>query len=70
MIDKTKQIGKFTTDSDAFNFVLKLKSSSSLRIHDRWYFSEKAKKTLTIRKYEFIFFDDRFVNLHCLEYLD
>ena len=64
VIDKTKQIGKFTTDSDAFNFTWKLKSSSSLSIHDLWYFSEK---TLTIRKYEFSFFDDSFVNLHCLE---
>ena len=47
VIDKTKQIGQFTTDSDAFNFVLKLKSSSSLSIYDLWYFSDK---TLTISK--------------------
>ena len=52
VIDKTKQIGEFTTDSDAFNFVLKLKSSSSLSTHDLWCFSEK---TLTIRKNEFSF---------------
>ena len=50
--DKTKQIGQFTTDSDAFNFVLKLKSSSSLSIYDLWYFSEK---TLNIGKNEFSF---------------
>ena len=52
VIDKTKQIGQFTTDSDTFNFVLKLKSSSSLSIHDLWYFSET---TFAIRKNEFSF---------------
>ena len=52
VIDKTKQIGQFMTDFDTFNFVLKLKSSSSWSIHDLWYFSEK---TLAIRKNEFSF---------------
>ena len=36
--------------SDTYNFVVKLKSSSSLSVYDLWYFSEK---TLTIRKNEF-----------------
>ena len=48
--DKAKQIGQFMTDSDTFNFFLKLKRSLSLCIYDLWYFSEKV---LTIRKYEF-----------------
>ena len=52
VIHKTKQIGQFTTDSNTFYFVLKLKSSSSLSVYDLWYFSEK---TLTIRKNEFSF---------------
>ena len=52
VIDKAKQIGQLMTDSDAFHFVLKLKSSSSLRIYDLCYFLEK---TLTIRKNEFSF---------------
>ena len=53
VIDKAKQIGQFTTDSETFNFFLKLKSSPSLCIYDLWYFSEKV---LTIRKYEFSLF--------------
>ena len=52
VIDKTKQTGQFTTDSDTIKFVLKLKSSSSLSVYDLWYFMEK---TLTIRKNEFSF---------------
>ena len=52
VIHKTKQISQFTTNSDTFNFVLKLKSTSSLSVYDLWYFSEK---TLTIRKNEFSF---------------
>ena len=64
VIYKAKQIDQFTTDSNAFNFFLKLKSSSSLSIQDLWYFFEK---TLTIRKYEFSFFVNKYVILHCLE---
>ena len=50
VIDKTKQIGEFMTDSYGFNFVLKLKSSSSLSIHGiSW------KKPLPLERMSLVF---------------